>query len=44
MKGEKAEKYSSAAKAVVDSIGFMRGLKSPPPSEASFSAASLVVP
>jgi hypothetical protein len=34
-----AEKLPSGAKAHVDSVGFMRGLKPPPPSGMSFSAA-----
>jgi hypothetical protein len=37
--GEIGRKCSSVAKASVDSIGFMRGLKPPPPSGMSFSAA-----
>jgi hypothetical protein len=37
-------KRSSVAKAIVDSVGFMRGLKPPPPSGLSFSAACLAVP
>jgi excinuclease ABC subunit C len=39
--GEFEEKLSSAAKAGVDSAGLVRELKPPPPSESSFSAASL---
>jgi hypothetical protein len=38
---ESPEKPSSGAKARVDSVGFMRGLKPPPPSGLSFSAACL---
>jgi hypothetical protein len=37
--GEIGGKYPSVAKASVDSVGFMRGLKPPPPSGSSFSAA-----
>jgi hypothetical protein len=37
-------KRSSVAKAIVDSVGFIRGLKPPPPSGLSFSAACLAVP
>ena len=33
------EEHSSGAKARIDSFGFMRGLKPPPPSEFGFSAA-----
>jgi hypothetical protein len=42
--GEISEKRPSAAKASVDSVGFLRGLKPPPPSVLSFSAACKVVP
>jgi hypothetical protein len=38
-KGEFPEKSPSGAKARIDSVGFMRGLKPPPPSESSRSAA-----
>ena len=38
--GENGEEHPSGAKARIDSAGFMRGLKPPPPSELSFSAAS----
>jgi hypothetical protein len=37
--GEISEKHPSVAKASIDSVGFMRGLKPPPPSALSFSAA-----
>ena len=37
--GEIGRIRSSGAKAISDSIGFMRGLKPPPPSKSSFSAA-----
>jgi hypothetical protein len=37
--GEISEKRSSAAKTSIDSAPFMRGLKPPPPSGWSFSAA-----
>jgi hypothetical protein len=37
--GENEGKGPSAAKAGIDSEGFMRGLKPPPPSDVSFSAA-----
>ncbi len=37
--GEIGGKHSSGAKARADSVGFIRGLKPPPPSESSFSAA-----
>ena len=36
--GENGGKYHSGTEAHVDSIGFMRGLKPPPPSASSFSA------
>jgi thiamine monophosphate kinase len=36
------EKHTSGAKAQADSVGFMRGLKPPPPSRSSFSAACKV--
>jgi hypothetical protein len=42
--GEIGVKRPSGAKARIDSVGFMRGLKPPPPSGSSFSAACLVVP
>src|SRR5271157_2171751 len=38
--GEVPGEHAPGAKARVDSSGFMRGLKPPPPSAASFSAAS----
>ena len=37
--GEIGSKGSSVAKVGIDSDGFMRGLKPPPPSDGSFSAA-----
>jgi hypothetical protein len=37
--GEISEKHPSVAKASIGSVGFMRGLKPPPPSALSFSAA-----
>ena len=37
--GEIGETRPSAAKAGIDPVGFMRGLKPPPPSGPSFSAA-----
>jgi hypothetical protein len=37
--GKNGEKHSSVAKAIVDLIGFTRGLKPPSPSDAGFSAA-----
>jgi hypothetical protein len=42
--GEIRGKRPSAAKAGIDSVGFMQGLKPPPPSGSSFSAACKVVP
>ena len=41
IRGENPEKHPSRAKAQVDSVGFMRGLKPPPPSESSFSASCI---
>jgi hypothetical protein len=41
---EISEKRSSAAKAGPDSFGFAQGLKPPPPSVLSFSAACEAVP
>jgi hypothetical protein len=38
------EKHSSGAKARMDSFGFRRGLKPPPPSGFGFSAACEAVP
>jgi hypothetical protein len=40
---ENGEKHPSGAEAHVDSVGFLRGLKPPPPSASSFSAACSVV-
>jgi hypothetical protein len=39
--GKNDGKSPSAAKAGIDSEGFMRGLKPPPPSDVSFSAVCL---
>jgi thiamine-monophosphate kinase len=41
---EVSEKPTSGAKARIDSAGYMRGLKPPPPSGASISAASEALP
>ena len=38
--GEKHEKRSAGAQAGIDSAGAMRGLRPPPPSDGSFSAAT----
>jgi hypothetical protein len=37
--GKKPQEHPSAAKAGVNSAGLLRGLKPPPPSDESFSAA-----
>jgi hypothetical protein len=37
--GEMGQKHSSGAEAHADSVGLLRGLKPPPPSELRFSAA-----
>jgi adenosylhomocysteine nucleosidase len=42
--GETDRNGPSVAKAAVDSVGFVRGLKPPPPSGTSFSAGGEVVP
>jgi len=42
--GEVSEKPTSGTKARIDSAGYMRGLKTPPPSGASISAASEALP
>jgi hypothetical protein len=44
LSGETGGKCPSGAKALLDSAGFMRGLKPPPPSGSGFSAACEVVP
>jgi hypothetical protein len=40
----KTMSFFAACKALIDSAGFMRGLKPPPPSGSSFSAACEAVP
>jgi glycosyltransferase involved in cell wall biosynthesis len=40
---EKADKRPSEPKGPIDSVGFMRGLKPPPPSGPDFSAACVVI-
>jgi hypothetical protein len=40
---EMGRKRRSGAKALADSVGLMRGLKPPPPSEPSFSAARIAI-